>query len=146
MNALLSRLDRGLASQVPPPARAEYRRLVAAGAKQLLGKAGQRQIVEHCKARDDLPQQAALLAASVPELYFPPHHQVAVAYGAMAAFALMAKVLDLAERECGHAVTPELIEAATKATADAILARMHLSVATITAAAAQLGEKGGANA
>jgi hypothetical protein len=145
MNALLSRLNRGLASQVPAPARAEYRRLVAAGAKQLLGKAGQRQIVEHCKARDDLPQQAALLAASVPELYFPPHHQVAVACGAMAAFALMAKVLDLAERECGHAVTPELIEAATKATADAILARMHLSVAKITTAA-QLGEKGGANA
>jgi hypothetical protein len=146
MNALLSRLNRGLASQVPAPARAEYRRLIAAGAKRLLGQAGQQQIVEHCKGRDELPEEAALLAASVPEIYVPPHRQVPVANGALAAFALMVKVLDVAERECGHAVTPELIEAATKATADAILARMHLSVATITTAAAQLGEKDGANA
>jgi hypothetical protein len=146
MNALLTRLDRGLASKVPAPERGEYRRLVAAGAKLLLGKAGQQQIVEHCKGRDDLPEQAALLAASFPELYFPPHRQVAVAHGAMAAFALMAKVLDVAERKCGHAVTPELIEAATNATADAILARMDLSIEKIKTAAAQLGEKGGANA
>jgi hypothetical protein len=145
MNALLTRLDRGLARQVPASARAEYRRLIAAGSKQLLGKAGQQQIVEQCKGRDDLPQQAALLAASIPDLYFPPQRQVAVAYGALAAFALMAKVLDVAERKCGHAVTAELIEAATNATADAILARMHLSIAQI-AAAAELGEKGGANA